>query len=113
MNKLFTFFPAFFFWNNSRNNSTVHSQRAQRTATSLVFRTLETSITFVNKTDWTGAAVKQKGKLLSMYYFLSSMVYCYNSEFNLLDLSIILLILHRYLITMIKILILDILNLKI
>ena len=77
MNKLFTFFLLFVFgiFQAQQLNCTVTVDSQRLNATNQqVFRTLETSITeFVNKTDWTGAAVKQNEKVnCSMYITISS-----------------------------------------
>ncbi|AWG22437.1 DUF4835 domain-containing protein [Flavobacterium faecale] len=77
MNKWILFFALVFF-------STLHSQQLNCTVTvnteklaatnQMVFKTLQTSLTdFVNKTDWTGKALKQSEKInCSMYITVSA-----------------------------------------
>ncbi|SHG18639.1 protein of unknown function [Flavobacterium segetis] len=77
MNKLYTFlvFFVFGFAQSQQLNCivTVDSQRLSVT-NQQVFKTLETSITeFVNKTDWSGVALKQNEKVnCSMYITISA-----------------------------------------
>ncbi|OAB29753.1 protein of unknown function [Flavobacterium fryxellicola] len=77
MNKIFTFLLLFILGiaqaQQLNCTVTVDSQRLSAT-NQQVFKTLETAITeFVNKTDWTGVAVKQNEKInCSMYLTISS-----------------------------------------
>ena len=77
MNKIIAFF-FFFVCSLSQAQQlnctvTVNAQRLSN-ANQQVFKTLQSSLTeFVNKTDWTGQALKQNGKInCSMYITLSS-----------------------------------------
>ena len=77
MNKIFTFLLLFILGiaqaQQLNCTVTVDSQRLSAT-NQQVFKSLETAITeFVNKTDWTGVAVKQNEKInCSMYLTISS-----------------------------------------
>lgn len=77
MNKIFTFLLLFIlgFAQAQQLNCTVTVDAQRLSVTNQqVFKTLETSINeFVNKTDWTGVAVKQNEKInCSMYITISS-----------------------------------------
>ena len=121
MNKIFTFLLLFILGiaqaQQLNCTVTVDSQRLSAT-NQQVFKSLETAITeFVNKTDWTGVAMKQNEKInCSMYLTISSNSsdqFTATIKCSHQDLFLIPPILLQYSIIMIKILILGMSSLKI